>query len=185
MQVKNRSDQEILDLFRKDSSKEEAFKILMHQNQEKIYAIIRNVLHSHFDTNDVLQNTFIKAYRYLGDFKGESAISTWLYRIATNECYNFLRKKNKRKEGSLDEQASQFGEQLKSDPYFDGDEWEIELAKAVDQLPEKQKMVFNLRYFQEMKYAEISKVLDTSEGALKASFHHAVKKIEQSIRQNV
>jgi len=148
----------------------------MTQNQEKLYAVIRRNVHFHFDTDDVLQNTFVKIYRYL---KGESALSTWLFRIATNECNSFLKSKNKRKVGSLDEQLEKFGDQLKSVPYFDGDEWELELAQAIEILPEKQKMVFNLRYFQEMKYAKMSKIMDTSEGALKASFLMLLKKLNK------
>lgn len=137
---------------------------------------------SHDDADDVLQNTFLKAWMALDTFRGDSKISTWLYRIATNEAISFL-EKNKRNISAEDTEAN-VTETLLGDPYFDGDETEAQLYEAVSQLPEKQRAVFNMKYFQEMKYEEMSQILGTSIGALKASYHHAVKKITDFFEQH-
>lgn len=134
---------------------------------------------THDDADDVLQNTFIKAWRGLANFKGESRLSTWLYRIATNEAITFLgQRKRHGATNSLDDPGSAMATKLKADDWWDGDDVQLKLQSAIAQLPEKQRVVFNLRYFDEMPYEEMSGVLDTSVGALKASFHHAVKKVE-------
>lgn len=141
----------------------------------QLYRQIRRMVLDHDDTNDVLQNTFIKAWMGLDNFRGESKIATWLYRIATNETLNFLQR---RKEISgLDDSPNSVAARLMADEYFDGDETEIQLQQAIASLPEKQRMVFLMKYYEEMKYEEMSTILHTSIGALKASYHHAVKKI--------
>jgi len=136
------------------------------------------MVHFHEDANDVVQNTFIKVYRYLPDFKKQSALSTWIYRIATNESINHLNKKKKRMSISVDQLTEELGKELEADSYFNGDDGQILLIKAIEQLPPKQRAVFNMRYFEEMPYQELSEILETSVGSLKASYHHAVKKIE-------
>jgi RNA polymerase sigma-70 factor (ECF subfamily) len=143
-----------------------------------LYWHIRKILIDHDDTNDVLQNVFIKVWRNLQGFKGESQLYTWLYRIATNESITFLNQKKRRAGVPLDEGSSFLGVSLQSDALFKGDEIQAKLQKAILTLPDKQRIVFNMKYFDNMKYEEMSRVLETSVGALKASFHHAVKKIE-------
>lgn len=150
--------------------------MLLNAYQEKMYWAIRRMVHDHEDTHDILQNALIKIYRYIPDFNENSKLYTWLYRIAVNESLTFLRKQQKTRTLSLEESVENFGERLKADPYFNGDDLMIELKKAIEQLPPKQKLVFNLRYYEEMSYKDISEILETSEGALKASFHHAAKK---------
>jgi RNA polymerase sigma-70 factor, ECF subfamily len=161
------------------NSFERGFRLLMATTQERLYWHIRQMVGTHDDANDVLQNTFVKAFRGLENFKGDSKLSTWLYRIATNESITFLgHRKRHTATHSLDDEASFFAAKLRADDYFDGNEIQLKLQTAIAQLPDKQRVVFNLRYFQEMPYEEMSGVLDTSVGALKASFHHAVKKVE-------
>lgn len=172
------SDEAILEMLLTDADAERGFRLLMRQYQEKLYWLVRRMVLEHEDANDVVQNTFIKVYRNIHNFKGNAKLYTWLYRIATNEAISFLEQKNKKRLTSLDEEGSIIGQQLRADTYFDGDEVQIRLQQAVAQLPEKQRMVFNLRYFEEMSYEEMSGVLETSVGALKASYHHAAKKIE-------
>jgi len=141
------------------------------------------MVHFHEDANDVVQNTFIKVYRYLPDFKGQSALSTWIYRIATNESINHINKNKKRQNLSVEAMVEELGKELMADAYFDGNEGQIELIKSIEQLPLKQRTVFNMRYFEEMPYVEMSEILETSVGSLKASYHHAVKKIETYLRE--
>jgi len=136
----------------------------------------------HEDANDVIQNTFIKVFKGIQKFKGDSQLYTWIYRIATNEAITFLNKKRKKTTESIDNDEHHIANQLKADVYFDGDEAQIRLQQALVGLPDKQRMVFNLRYFEEMSYKDISDTLGTSVGALKASYHHAVKKIELHIK---
>ena len=162
---------------------EQGFRLLMQAYQERLYWQIRRLVHSHEDANDVLQNCFVKVYRGIHQFEGKSKLFTWLYRIATNEAITFLNKKKHRLTASIDADENNLYNQLKADPYFDGDEIQLRLKEAVARLPEKQQLVFNLRYYDEMNYADMSELLDTSEGALKASFHHAVKKIEQFMKR--
>ncbi len=178
------ADKNIIELFASDR-KEAGFRLLMKTYQEPLYYAIRRMVHSHHDTDDVLQNALIKIYRYLPDFKENSKLFTWLYRIAVNESLTFLKRKNRRMEDSIDKNLELFGQELKADQYFDGDDWAIELKKAIETLPNKQKLVFNMRYYDEMSYKQMSEVLDTSEGALKASYHHAAKKIEEYLSKDV
>lgn len=154
----------------------------MEKYQERLYRHIRRLVAGHEDTNDVLQNCFIKVFRNIDGFKGNSKLYTWLYRIATNESITFLKKKNRRMAASLDNGEHNLANQLEADPYFDGDETQRRLQEALRQLPEKQRIVFNLRYFEEMPYRDMSDILGTSTGGLKASYHHAVKKIEHYLR---
>ena len=158
------------------STQREAFKIVVQTYSQPIYWQIRRMVYNHDDADDLLQNTFLKAWDNLSSFRGESQLSTWLYRIAINESLSFLRQK--RENLTLDDPEAAIAYELKSDEYFDGDETEIRLQQALNTLPDKQRLVFNLRYYQEMKYEEMSHILQTSIGALKASSHLAVKKIE-------
>lgn len=160
----------------KPESRTAAFEQIVRQYSEPLYWQIRRMTDSHDDADDVLQNTFIKAWTHLDDFRGEAKLSTWLYRIALNETLNFLQRKKISVRLDADTETA-LGDRLATDPYFDGDETERRLQQAIDLLPDKQRMVFTLKYFQEMKYEEMSDVLQTSVGALKASYHHAVKKI--------
>ena len=166
-----------------NSQKEKAFNTLVHEYQEVLYWQIRRLVISHDDADDVLQNTFLKAWLALDDFRGESKISSWLFRIAINESLGFLEKK-KRSIDIASDANDYLSNQLLSDPYFDGDETQALLLQAIDLLPNKQKAVFNMKYYQEMKYEDMSQILGTSIGALKASYHHAVKKITDFFQQN-
>ena len=168
----------LLSQLKLDNSKELAFKTLVKRYKEKLYWHIRKIVISHDDADDVLQNTFIKIFRNIDKFKGDSKLYTWMYRIATNESISFLNSKAKRNQVSnetLNENAIQ---NLVADVYFEGDEIQLKLQNAIAQLPKKQQLVFNMRYFDAIKYKDMSEILETSEGALKASYHIAVKKIK-------
>ena len=166
------------------ATRETAFRKLMADYKERLYWHIRNIVKSHDDADDVLQNTFIKIYRYIDKFKGDSKLYTWMYRIATNEALTFLSKQAKRKSITDEELQTSLIENLESDVYFEGDEIAKKLQEAIATLPEKQRLVFNMRYFQELKYADISEITETSEGSLKASYHLASKKIEEYLKTN-
>ena len=155
-----------------------AFQKLLSDYQRPLYNHIRNIVLNHDDADDVLQNTFIKVFRHLNNFKGESKLFSWMYRIATNEAITFLNLKAKRNGTTSEAMQTKLIENIKADTYFDGDEIKIKLQKAIVLLPEKQQLVFKMRYFEEIKYEDMSEILGTSVGALKASYHHAVKKIE-------
>lgn len=172
------SDSELVEMLREPRTRREGFAVLVKQYSEKLYWKVRRIVLSHEDANDVLQNVFIKVWSNLQNFQGKSSLSTWLYRIAINESLDFLRKQKLADKVSADEDVS-VASRLMSDEYFDGDEVQTRLQEAVARLPEVQRMVFNLKYFEEMKYSEISQILNTSEGALKASYHLAVKKITE------
>jgi RNA polymerase sigma-70 factor, ECF subfamily len=174
--VKEINDENIIALMQDSATLERGFAMLMDKYQEPIYWLVRRMLNDHDDANDVTQNTFIKVFRGFSNFKGDSKLYTWLYRIATNEAITFINKKNKKSISSIDDLPNV--ENLSADSYFDADETQVLLKNAIAQLPEKQRIVFNLRYYDEMPYEEMSSNLGTSVGALKASFHHAVKKIE-------
>ncbi len=184
MEANNRqdNDSEILSLTGNPSSMETGFRILVNTYQERMYWHIRRMVYSHEDADDVLQNAFIKVYRSIGNFKGDSKLYTWLYRIATNEAITFLNKRKKTASSSIDAEDLNLSNYLKADEYFDGNEAEVLLQKALASLPDKQRQVFTLRYYDEMTYKEMSEVLGTSIGALKASYHHAVKKIEDFVK---
>lgn len=172
------SDSELVEMLREPRTRREGFAVLVKQYSEKLYWKVRRIVLSHEDANDVLQNVFIKVWSNLQNFQGKSSLSTWLYRIAVNESLDFLRKQKLSDRVSADEDVS-VASRLMSDEYFDGDEVQARLQEAVARLPEVQRMVFNLKYFEEMKYSEMSQILNTSEGALKASYHLAVKKITE------
>jgi len=165
-------------------SQAKAFEVLVNTYKERLYWHIRRIVLNHDDTDDVLQNTFIKVYKNIDGFKGESKLYSWMYRIATNEALTFLKQKSRKLGVSDAEMQVQLAENLESDVYFEGDEIQLKLQKALATLPEKQKLVFNMKYFQEMKYEEISQVLQTSVGGLKASYHLAVKKIEAHLTKH-
>lgn len=160
-----------------EKTREQAFTLLVREYQEPLYWQIRRIVLKHDDSDDVLQNTFIKAWVNLDDFRGESRIYTWLSRIAINEALNHMQRS--RQNASLDDAESSVVLTLQSDPYFDGDKTQQQLQEAISKLPAKQRVVFNMKYFQEMKYEDMSEALGTSIGALKASYHHAVKKITE------
>ncbi len=179
------TDEQILKFVKKAGSREKGYRMLMEQYQERLYWHIRRIVIDHEDANDVVQNCFIKVFRSIHNFKGQSKLYTWLYRIATNEAITFVKKKarQRNKTHSIEEEENNLINEIAADPYFDGDETQIQLQKALNTLPEKQRVVFNLRYFEEMAYKEMAEVLDTSVGALKASYHHAVKKIEVYLKE--
>lgn len=162
----------------------EAFQKLLYTYQKPLYNHIKNIVLNHDDTDDVLQNTFIKVFQNLKNFKGESKLFSWMYRIATNEALTFLNQKARKAGISSVELQNKAIDNLKADIYFDGNEIQIKLQKAIAELPEKQQLVFKMKYFEDLKYEEISEILGTSVGALKASYHHAVKKIEAFVSTN-
>ncbi|HEY5407240.1 MAG TPA: sigma-70 family RNA polymerase sigma factor [Ginsengibacter sp.] len=174
-------DQELLQSFKEPATRERAFTGIIKKYQEKLYWHIRRMVVDHDDTNDVLQNMFIKVWKGLENFREDSQLYTWLYRIATNESLTFLSQQKKRSSVSLSDVETGLSNKLKSDTNFDANKLEWKLQLGIQNLPEKQRLVFNLRYYDEMPYEEMSKILDTSEGALKASYHHAAKKIEEFI----
>lgn len=179
------TDIEIIELFMQDGKQQDAFKIIMHKYKERLYWHIRKIVLTHDDADDALQNTFIKVWQNLNSFKGNAALFTWLYRIATNEALTLLKKKKKIHQLSISDEDYSYSDKLQSDPYFDGNEIQLLLQKAIALLPKRQKIVFNLKYFEELKYQEIAEILETSIGSLKASYHHATKKIETYLKENI
>ena len=161
-----------------------AFQKLLRDYQKPLYNHIRNIVLNHDDADDVLQNTFIKVFQYLKNFKAESKLFSWIYRIATNEAITFINLKSKRNGTSSESMQSKIVDNLKADVYFDGNEIQMKLQKAIALLPEKQQLVFKMKYYEEIKYEDMSEILGTSVGALKASYHHAVKKIEEFVKTN-
>jgi RNA polymerase sigma factor (sigma-70 family) len=178
------SDKELMTIFRKAEKREYAFNLIVNKYQKKLYWHLRKLLIDHEDTDDTLQNTFIKVWAALDSFREDSSLYTWLYRIATNEALSFLNNKKRRFWLPLVDVEKQLANNLENDEYFNGDELQLKLQKAILTLPEKQRVVFNLKYFEEMKYEEMAEVLETSVGALKASYHHAVKKVEKYITEH-
>jgi RNA polymerase sigma factor (sigma-70 family) len=177
----NIDDAELLVQFREPATKEQAFTTIIKKYQERLYWHIRRMVVDHENTNDVLQNMFIKAWKGLENFREDSQLYTWLYRIATNESLTFLDQQKRKSSISLNDVESGLSNTIKADQNFDANRLEWKLQLAIQQLPEKQRLVFNLRYYDEMPYEQMSKVLGTSEGALKASYHHAAKKIQDFI----
>ena len=173
------NEREILALLQDESTQRRGFEMIVAQYSEPLYWQIRRMVLSHDDANDLLQNTFFKAWANIDYFRAEAKLSTWLYRIALNECLTFLNKQRAATNVSLDDPEADVLQRLEGDAYFSGDRAQMLLQKALLTLPEKQRMVFNLKYYQEMKYEDISDIFGTSVGALKASYHHAVKKIEK------
>lgn len=176
-------DKDLLVLFREGGKEHYAFNLIVNKYSERLYWHIRKMVASHDDANDLLQNSLIKAWNALPGFREESKLYTWLYRITTNEVLTFLKKKQVRSFFSLTDYSKKLENMVESDVYFNGDSTQRALHKAILKLPDKQRVVFNMRYFEEMKYEDISEVLGTSVGALKASYHHAVKKIEDSLQE--
>ena len=177
------TDKELLQIYRDSERRHYAFNLIVRKYTERLYWHIRKLVISHDDSDDVLQNTFIKVWNGLVDFREDAQLYTWLYRIATNEALTFLNQKKRKYFLPLVDVERQLSNTLESDEYFSGDELQKNLQKAILTLPEKQRVVFNLKYFEEMQYDEMSEILETSVGALKASYHHAVKKIEKYIKE--
>lgn len=172
---------ELVHLLKQEASRREAFPLLIKEYQRKVYGIVRKMVVSHDDADDIVQEVFVKVWHNLDKFKGDSGLFTWIYRIATNESLQFLRKKRRRMlfGGDISEVLSN---QLTSEAHIDGDEVQLKLQKAILQLPDKQRLVFHLKYYDELKYEEIAEITDSSVGSLKASYHHATKKIEEYLR---
>lgn len=179
------NENEVLELLQDENTQKRGFEMIVSQYSEQLYWQIRRMVLSHEDANDLLQNTFIKAWTNIDYFRAEAKLSTWLYRIALNECLTFLNKQRAVSVVSIDDVDASVVQKLESDSYFSGDQLQIKLQQALLTLPDKQRLVFNLKYFQEMKYEEMSEIFGTSVGALKASYHHAVKKIEHFLSTEV
>ncbi len=174
----------IIDKLKNPETKNYGFNLMLQNYQERVYWHVRKMVIVHEDADDITQNTFMKAWNNLEKFRGESGLFTWLYRIATNECLNFLKKKNRWKMFSMSNYSDFLEDHLTNSDMISGEEIEMKLQKALLKLPDKQRLVFNLKYFDEMKFEEIAEVTQTSIGALKASYHHAVKKIENILNED-
>ena len=174
-------EKELIRLLQDDKTKRDDFNKVVTKYQKRLYWQIRKMVASHDDTDDILQNTFIKAWTNIDKFRGESSLMTWLYRIATNETLDFLSSAHARHSAQNTDLNDVLATEIHNDVYFDGDEAQRKLQQAILQLPDKQRLVFNMRYYDEMPYQQMSEILGTSEGALKASYHHAVKKLEELV----
>lgn len=177
-------EKELLAALRDKNRKDEAFRELVRQYKERLYWQIRNMVIDHDDTDDILQNTFIKIYRNIDSFKGESKLHTWMYRIAANESITFLNKQAKQKNVSIENVKSEAIQKLESDIYFEGDAFQRHFQKAIATLPERQQLIFTMKYFSEHTFEDLSEILETSVGGLKSSYHIAVKKIKEFIKNN-
>ena len=177
------AEETLIENLKQKDTQASAFEVLINTYKERLYWHIRRIVLDHDDTDDVLQNTFIKVFRNIDNFKGASKLYSWMYRIATNEALSFLKAKSKKLGVSNNELQERLANNLQADVYFEGDEIQLKLQKAIALLPEKQKLVFNMKYFEELKYKEISEILGTSEGSLKTSYHLAVKKIEARLKE--
>jgi len=175
-------EQELIMALQSETDKEAAFRELVSQYKERLYWQIRNMVLDHEDADDVLQNTFIKVFRNINSFKGESKLHTWMYRIAANESITFLNKKAKRNNVSIDNMKDDAVRKLESDVYFEGDQVQLQFQKAIATLPERQRLIFTMKYFEDHTFEELSAILETSVGGLKSSYHIAVKKITQFIK---
>ena len=178
------SDNKILELCLDNESQSYGFNLLVRKYQKQLYFHIRKMVLVHEDADDVLQQTFIKAWKSITLFRGDSKLYTWLYQIASNACIDFLKTKKKHLHSDVDQIEESYLNALEEDPLFTGDDMEKEFQKALLTLPDKQRLVFNLKYFEELKYEEISQITGTSIGGLKASYHHAVEKIKEFIKQD-
>ena len=178
------AEETLVEQLKDKESQAKAFEILVNTYKERLYWHIRRIVMNHDDSDDVLQNTFIKVFRNIENFKGESKLYSWIYRIATNEALSFLKSKSRKLGQSSEAFQESLANQLESDVYFEGDEIQLKLQRAIATLPEKQKLIFNMKYFEELKYDEISEILDTSVGGLKASYHLAVKKIQSYLQED-
>ncbi|HBB93332.1 MAG: RNA polymerase subunit sigma [Bacteroidetes bacterium GWF2_49_14] len=172
------NDAELISQFRDPNLREQAFRKILARYQEKLYWHVRRLVVNHDDTDDVLQNTMIKIWRGLTGFRESSELYTWMYRIASNEAITFLKARQKERNFIADDPEDALIGRMKSDPYFDGDEVFLKLQSVISELPPKQQLVFRMKYFDEMPYEEMALALKTSVGALKASYHHAVRKIQ-------
>jgi len=179
------TEDELVERLRDTSTLRDAFAQVVSLYSEKLYWQIRKMALTHDDANDLLQNTFLKAWLNIEYFRGEAKLSTWLYKIAVNECLTFLHRQRMMNNVSLDQTDVFLLDRLKGDEYFDGDQAQMKLQEAILRLPDKQRLVFTLKYYDEMKYDDMSEVLGTSVGALKASYHHAVKKVEEFLTREV
>ncbi|MFV0530962.1 MAG: RNA polymerase sigma factor [Flavobacteriales bacterium] len=179
------NDKELVDLIIKKKQTEEGFRILLKMYQERVYWHIRKMVYNHDDADDVTQNTFIKVYKNLKKFKGDSKLYSWIYRIATNEAITFINQKKKKEQVRFEEVSYSLTQNLESDVFFEGDEMEIILQRCIAQLPEQQRLVFQMKYFDDMKYEEMAEILQKSVGGLKANYHHAVKKIKELVEVEV
>ncbi|MDL2256400.1 sigma-70 family RNA polymerase sigma factor [Parabacteroides sp. OttesenSCG-928-K15] len=179
------TEEEIVMQLRDPAKQRDAFAKVVSMYGEKLYWQIRKMVLDHDDANDLLQNAFLKAWMNINYFRGDAKLSTWLYKIAINECITFLNKQRAQNNISMDDADVFLLERLKGDEYFDGDEAQMKLQEAILLLPEKQRLVFQMKYYEEMKYDDMSELLGTSVGALKASYHHAVKKIEEFLTKDV
>ena len=177
-------EKEFIEQLLNPKTQNQAFQKLLRDYQRPLYNHIRNIVLNHDDTDDVLQNTFVKVFQYLKNFKGESKLFSWMYRIATNEAITYINQKAKRNGTTSEAMQNKIVDNLQADTYFDGNEIQFKLQKAIVLLPEKQQLVFKMKYYEEIKYEDMSVILGTSVGALKASYHHAVKKIEEYMKTN-
>jgi RNA polymerase sigma-70 factor, ECF subfamily len=173
------SDQELIGNLKNESTRNEAFSLLVNKYQERLYWHIRKIVLNHDDSDDVLQNTFLKVWKNLDSFREESSLFTWIYRIATNESLTFINSQKRSQAIPFQDVSDYLKNRMEADEYFDGTDIQKKLQQAILTLPEKQRLVFNMRYFEELPYQKMSDILDTSVGALKASFHHAAKKVEE------
>ncbi len=180
----NLEDEALLAKFRHPDTKNYAFNLLVRKYQQKVYGHIRKMVVDHDDANDLTQETFVKVWNNLETFRADSQLFTWIYRIATNECLGFLKKKRRRFFLPINDVAAELAGKLDEGAHITGDEIQLKLQKAILKLPDKQRLVFNMKYFDELKYEEMSAILGTSVGALKASYHLAVKKIEASVNND-
>lgn len=174
----------LIERLQTEKSKDAAFNELVNLYKERLYWQIRNIVKNHDDADDVLQNTFIKVFRNISKFKGESKLFSWLYRIATNEAISFLNSRAQKMQVSNEELQDKLLANLESDVYFEGTEIQLKLQKAIAILPEKQRQVFNMRYFQELKYQEMAEILQVTESSLKSNYHHAMKKVESFLKDD-
>ena len=177
-------DQQLLDKLLNPETRNYGFNMLVRGYQQKLYWHVRKMVIDHDEADDLVQEVFVKVWKNLDKFRQDSQLYTWVYRIATNECLNYLRKKKQRFFIPIHDIQGELAQKLDSSPYVDGDEIQLKLQKALLKLPDKQRLVFNMKYFDEMKYEEIAEITETSVGSLKASYHHAVKKIEEFLKQD-
>ncbi|PID71153.1 MAG: RNA polymerase subunit sigma-70 [Flavobacteriales bacterium] len=179
------SEKQLIRALKNEATKQRAFKTLLAEYKERLYWHIRKIVIIHEDADDILQNTFIKIFKNINTFKAKSKLYSWMYRIATNEAITFINKKAKKQQISLEQLQQDTVQNLQADVYFNGSEIQLRLQQAIAKLPQKQRLVFNMKYFDEIKYEDMSEILETSVGALKASYHHAVKKIEAELKTNL
>lgn len=184
--MKHYNEEEVLNGLRSGDTalRQKSFEQVVNHYSEKLYWHIRKMVLSHDDANDILQNTFIKAWLSIEFFRGDAKLSTWLYRIAINESITFLNKQRSQQNISMDDDTVFLADKLESDVYFNGDAAQLKLQKAIQTLPDKQRAVFTMRYFEETPYEEMSEIMGTSVGGLKASYHHAVKKVEEFLARD-